>query len=74
MYFYRKRKNYGGVDEVYAKADTAHYKRHARNPQYYTWEQFEQWREKAKEVLKVARRGEISEDRLKEILKPNTIV
>jgi len=73
MYFYRKRAETDDLLDIYMKADAAHYKRHTRNKDYYTWAQLSAWREKAKEKLEAARRGELSADELKAIIKGKVI-
>jgi len=55
-------------------ADAALYKRHARNKDYYTWTQLSEWREKAKEKLKLAGSGGLSAEELKLAIKPKQIL
>jgi len=73
MYFYRKKAE-DDLTGIYMKADAAHYKRHTRNKDYYTWAQLSAWREKAKEKLEAARRGELSAKELKQVIKPKHIL
>ncbi len=72
MYFYRKKAE-DDLTGIYMKADAAHYKRHTRNKDYYTWDQLTAWREKAKEKLELARHGGLSADELKQAIKPKHI-
>jgi len=73
MYFYRKKAE-DDLTGIYMKADAAHYKRHTRNKDYYTWDQLTAWREKAKEKLELARQGKLSAEELKLAIKPKHIL
>ncbi|MDR1210167.1 MAG: DUF6076 domain-containing protein [Clostridiales bacterium] len=73
MYFHRKKDSKNELAKLLKRADSAHYMRHKRNPQHYTWDQFTAWRDKAARLLEKAQAGLISETEFSAAIKPNTI-
>ncbi|MDR3311205.1 MAG: DUF6076 domain-containing protein [Oscillospiraceae bacterium] len=69
MVIFRRRIAEDELRAVYKKAEAAHYMRHKRNPTLFTLEQYDEWREHAKEALENARREGTTVEELKRAIK-----